>query len=74
MKESSVCTWKNKYLNERKCAGKELMGINELSDKKREKINGEELDKQVQSYILDLCSNGAVISSLITIAVAQGIV
>ena len=35
---------------------------------------GEELDKQVQSYVLDLRSNGAVITSTITIAVAQGIV
>ena len=79
VKESSVRTWKNKYLNEfgkRKRAGEELMDINELSDKKRGRrlMLGEELDKQVQSYILELRSNGAVINSLITIAVAQGIV
>ena len=35
---------------------------------------GEELDKKVQSYVLGLRSNGAVINSSITIAVAQGIV
>jgi len=34
---------------------------------------GEELDKQVQSYLLDLHYNGAVVNSPITIAVAQGI-
>ena len=32
------------------------------------------MDKQVQSYLLGLRCNGAVINSLITIAVAQGIV
>ena len=78
VKESSVRTWRNKYLDElskRKRAGEE-MDVNELSDKKRGRrlMLGEELDKQVQSYVLDLRSNGAVINSSITIAVAQGIV
>ena len=35
---------------------------------------GDELDRQVQSYILELRNNGGVINSAITIAVAQGIV
>ena len=35
---------------------------------------GEELDRQVQSYLLDLRCNGAVINSSIAIAVVQGIV
>ena len=35
---------------------------------------GDELDRRVQAYILDLRSNGAVINSTIVIAVAQGIV
>ena len=35
---------------------------------------GEELDRQVQSYVLDLHNNGVVINSSITIAVAQAIV
>ena len=52
------------------------MDVNELSDKKRGRrlMLGEQLDKRVQSYVLDLRSNGAVINSSITIAVAQGIV
>ena len=70
-------TWRTKYLNElgkRKHSG-EAMDINELSDEKRGRklMLGEELDKQVQSYLLDLCCNG-VVNSSITIAVAQGIV
>ena len=78
MKESSVRTWRNKYLDglsKRKRAGEEMY-VNELSDKKRGRrlMLGEELYKQVQSYVLDLRSNGAVINSSITIAVAQGIV
>ena len=78
VKESSVRTWRNKYLNElgkRKHAG-EKMDITELSDKKRGRplLLGEELDSQVQSYVLDLHCNGAVINSSITIAVAQAIV
>lgn len=36
----------------------------------RQLILGEQLDKQVQSYVLDLHSNGAVINSSLTIAVA----
>ena len=62
VKENSVRTWRNKCLDElskRKRAGEE-MDVNELSDKKRGRrlILGEELDKQVQSYVLDLRSNG----------------
>jgi len=62
-------------LGKRKRSGEE-MNINELPDEKRGRklMLGEELDKQVQSYLLDLRCNGAVINSSITIAVAQGIV
>ena len=79
VKESSVRTWKKKYtdeVNKRKRAGEEEIDISELPDKKRGRrlLLGEELDRQVQSYILDLRDNGAVINSTITMAVAQGIV
>jgi len=52
------------------------MDINGLSDEKRGRklILGEELDKQVQSYLLDLRCSNAVVNSSITIAVAQGII
>ena len=62
-------------LGKRKRSGEE-MNINELPDEKRGRklMLGEELDKQVQSYLLYLRCNGAVINSSITIAVAQGIV
>ena len=71
-------TWRNEYidkLSKRKRAGEE-MDVNELSDKKRGRglMLGGELDKQVQSYVLDLRSNDAVINSSVIIAVAQGIV
>ena len=66
--------WRNKYLDELskiKCEGEE-MDVNELSDKKRGRrlMLGEKLDEQVQSYVLDLCSNGAVINFSITVTVA----
>jgi len=43
-----------------KCSGEE-MNINELPDEKqgRKLMLGEELDKQVQSYLLNLHCNGA---------------
>ena len=78
VKESSVRTWKKKYLQEiakRRCAGQEL-DVKELPNQKtgRPLLLGDELDRQVQSYILELRNNGGVINSAITIAVAQGIV
>ena len=62
-----------KELGKRKRLGEE-MNINELPDEKRRRnlMLGEELDKQVQSYLLNLRCNGAVTDFLITIAVAQG--
>ena len=78
VKESSVRTWKKKYSREitkRKRAGQEL-DVKELPNQKtgRPLLLGDELDRQVQSYILELRNNGGVINSAITIAVAQGIV
>ena len=66
------------YLQEiakRKRAGQEL-DVKELPNQKtgRPLLLGDELDSQVQSYILELRNNGGVINSAITIAVAQGIV
>ena len=59
VKESCVHTWRNKYLDElskRKCTDEEI-DVSELSTDKRTRrrlILGEEVDKQVQSYILDI--------------------
>ena len=59
----------------RKCAGQKY--VKELPNQKRDDFYfyvGDELDRQVQSYILELRKSGGVINSAITIAVAQGIV
>ena len=76
VKESSVRTWMNKYKDEISKRKRGEIDINELPDKKRGRrlLLGEELDRQVQLYILDLRDNGAVINSTITMAVAQGII
>ena len=67
LKDSSVWTWRTEDLNERgkkKCSGEEI-NINELPDEKwgRKLMLGEELDKQAQSYLLDLHCNAAVFNS-----------
>ena len=78
LKESSVRTWKKKYLQElekKRREGKE-MTVNELVNKKRGRplLLGDELDKQVQAYITSLREHGAVINTAIAIACAEGIV
>ena len=81
VKESSMRTWRNKYLTEiakRKRVGEEetTMDLKQLPDKKRGRplLLGDELDRRVKAYILDIQSKGAVVNSTIVIAVAQGIV
>ena len=52
------------------------MDVNEPSDKKRGRqlMLGEEVDKQVHSFVLDVRSHCVISDSSITIAVAQGII
>ena len=59
-------------------AGKDTV-IEELPTKKsgRPLILGETLDKQVQEYLMSLCSNGAVINTCTSVAIgcaAMGVV
>ena len=78
VKESSVLTWKIKYLHEiavKKRAGKDVT-VKVLADKKigRPLLLGYELEKQVQTYLKSLRENGAVINTAIAMACADGIV
>ena len=78
LKESSVRTWKKKYLQEiarRRREGEHLL-VKELPEKKtgRPLMLGEELDKQVRAYLVSLRENGAVINTAIAMACAQGVV
>ena len=78
LKESSVRTWKTKYLQE--IAAKRRAGVdvtvNELANEKtgRPLLLGENLDKQVRAYLEALRENGAVVNTAITIACAKGVV
>ena len=77
LKETSVRRFKNAYIDE---AGKrrhdEDSEVRELLSKKRRRplLLGEELEKQVKTYLIALCTNGAVVNTAITIACAHGIV
>ena len=78
LKESSVRTWKTKYLQEftaKRRVGEEAT-VKELAHKKtgRPLLLGENLDKQVRAYLEALRENGAVVNTAITIACARGIV
>ena len=78
LKESSVRTWKNKYTAEiirKRKAGEETV-VTELPQKKMgcPLLLGRELDCHMQSYIMALRDNDAVINTAITIACAQGVV
>ena len=78
LKESSVKTWKMKYLQEiaaRKRAGKDLT-VKELATKKagRPLLLGEDLDKQVQAHLAALWENRTVVNTAISIACANGVV
>ena len=78
LKESTVRTWKKKYLRElsgRKRAG-EAVTVEALENKKtgRPLMLGQDLDKQVQLYLAPLRESGAVVNTSIVIACAMGVV
>lgn len=76
LKESSVRTWKKKYLQEiaRRREGKNSP-VKQLPEKKtgRPLLLGEELHKQVWAYLASLQENRAVINTSIAMACAQGV-
>ena len=74
LKESTVQTWKKRYLQEisgRKRAG-EAVTVEALENKKTGRPLM--LDKQVQSYLAALRESGAVVNTAIVIACAMGVV
>ena len=78
LKESTVRTWKMKYLQEvaaRRRANEDT-SVKELVNKKtgRPLMLGEDLDKQVRAYLTALRETGAVVNTAITIACAKGVV
>ena len=78
LKESSVRTWKKKYLAEiaRKRKTGDETTVTELVNKKRGRpvLLGCDLDRQVRAYLLVLRDNGCVINTAILIACAEGVV
>lgn len=78
LKDSSVRTWRDKYLEElkRKRKAGEEVSVEELPEKKRGRpsLLKNELDKQVQSYLLQLRENGAAVNTTVVIACAYGLV
>ena len=77
VKESSVSTWKCKYLDElkRRAAAGITVEVKSLPSKKmgRPLLLGERLDDQVKSYIRAVRGSGGVITTAITIAAATAI-
>ena len=77
VKDSSVQMWRNKYLEElkRKKSGKEMV-VKELPNREngRPLLLGEELDQQVQAYLLEYRRNATVVNTAIVIGCAQGLV
>ena len=83
LKESTVKTWRNMYsqkLKKRVRSGTETetgaTSIQELPSKKRGRpyLLGENLDKQVQSYLIARRDRGGVVNTAIMLACAEGIV
>ena len=83
LKESTVRTWRNVYTQELKKrvsvrSGTEAVAtrIQELPSKKRGRpyLLGEELDKQVRSYLIALRERGGVVNTAIVLACAEGII
>ena len=80
VKESTVRTWRNKYLSELKTSRKSKEGedavVKKLVEKKRgcPFLLGEELDKQVQAYLSDFREGATVVNTAIAIDCAQGLV
>ena len=77
LKESTVRTWRNVYVTElqRKWKIQDNTCIKELPEKKRGRplLLGNELEKQVKTYIGYLRERGAVVNATIVLGVAQGI-
>ena len=78
LKESSVRTWKNSYLEELKRRKKSNgdLDIKALPEKKRGRpyLIGEELEMQVRAYLRAWRDNGAVVNTAIAVACAEGII
>ena len=79
LKESTVRTWKKKYLAEvglKKGAGEVDINVTSLTVKKRGRplLLGEKLDEQVKHYLKAVREGGGVITIAITIASATAIV
>ena len=81
LKESTVRTWRDSYqaeLKKRTCgqAGLDNTTIKQLPSKKRGRpmLLGDELDRQVQAYLLRLREAGCVVNSAIVLGAARGIV
>ena len=78
LKESSVCTWKQQYLKEisyLKRQGKDTC-VKAIESKKRGRplMLGEEVDKQVRTYLKAFRENGAVVNTAIAMACAEGVI
>ena len=78
LKESSVRTWKMKYLQEiaaNRRAGEEII-MKELVNQKtgHPLLLRENLDKQVQAYLEVLQENRVVVNTVITTACVKGVV
>jgi hypothetical protein len=80
LKENTVRDWRDAYRLELKKTAKSSLEtsteITELPQKKRGHpvLLGEELDKQVKSYLTSFRESGAVVNTAITMACAEGIV
>ena len=78
LKESSVSTWKQQYLKEisnLKRQGKDTC-VKAIESKKRGRplMLGEEVDKQVRTYLKAFRENGAVVNTAIAMACAEGVI
>ena len=79
LKESTIRTWRDictAEVNARVKRKDDKIDIEELPTKKRGRpfLLGEELDKQVQTYLTHLRSTGSPVNTAITLGVAEGIV
>ena len=77
LKESSVRTWKNSYLEELKRRKKSNgdLDIKALPEKKRGRpyLIGEELEMQVRAYLRALRDNGAVVNTAMLLHVLRAL-
>jgi len=78
VKESSVRTWRNKYLEDlqiRKEEGREMV-VKKLPFKKRGRplLLGDYLDRQLQAYVTEIRQMGLVLNTSVLLAAAKGLV